>query len=274
MSSDQSSQKVTSGETPTLKVLLAEDNVTNQKLAIAILEKRGHRVTVVGDGREAVAAYEKNPFDVVLMDMQMPDVDGLEAAATIRAIEKSTGRHTPIIALTANAMIGDRERCLKAGMDEYLSKPLRAEDLIRTIDQLTATPDCSPGRAPGPAGASPAESNTDIFDYAESVKQVGDDAELLTQLVAVFLEQLPLLLPPLEAAVTGGDAKAVRQTAHALCSSVSVIAAPRAKNIARKLELMGLNSDLNGSKEVHDLLLKEFAALCQLLNTTPSLKAA
>jgi two-component system, sensor histidine kinase and response regulator len=272
MSQHASSPARGSAPRPPLRILLAEDNVTNQKLAVAILEKQGHTIKVVADGKQAIEAYERELFDVVLMDMQMPEVDGLEATSAIRSLEKSSGRHTPIIALTANAMIGDRERCLNSGMDEYLSKPLRADDLFATIERLVV-PQALTTTTPQGQDISGSASNA-IFDYNTSVQQVGDDPELLSQLVAVFLEQLPLLLPPLETAVATNDAKAIRQAAHALCSSVSVIAAPRAKDIARKLELMGLNSELDRVRETHAELLSEFSALQQVLNTTPSLKAA
>ncbi len=272
MSQTHSSSPKGSAARRPLKILLAEDNVTNQKLAVAILEKQGHTIKVVDDGKQAIGAYEREPFDVVLMDMQMPEVDGLEATSAIRSFEQSAGRRTPIIALTANAMIGDRERCLNAGMDDYLSKPLRADDLFATIEKLVLPKALTAATPPGrdDSGTSP----NAIFDYVTSVQQVGDDPELLSQLVAVFLEQLPLLLPPLETAVANTDPKAIRQAAHALCSSVSVIAAPRAKDIARKLELMGLNSELDRVCETHAELLSEFSALQQVLTTTPSLKAA
>ena len=255
-----------------LKILLAEDNVTNQKLAVTILNKQGHQVTVAGDGRQAIEYFEREGFDLVLMDMQMPDLDGLEATAAIRKIGQRTGIQVPIIAVTANAMIGDREQCLKAGMDDYLSKPLRAADLSTMIQRLTSQP--RPGPAPAPATGSSAGLINEVFDYATSVQQVGDDAELLTQLVAVFLEQLPKLLLPLAAAVASVDAKAIRQTAHALTSSVSVISATRAKNLARKLEMMGLNSDLAGVESIHAELLQELSLLRQALDSTLSLKAA
>lgn len=274
MSQHASSSARGSAARPPLRILLAEDNVTNQKLAVAILEKQGHSIKVVADGRQAIEAYERELFDVVLMDMQMPEVDGLEATSAIRSFEKSSGRHTPIIALTANAMIGDRERCLNSGMDEYLSKPLRADDLFATIERLVVAKAPAAVSPPDKERESSGPSPNPIFDYDTSVQQVGDDPELLTQLVAVFLEQLPLLLPPLETAVATSDAKAIRQAAHALCSSVSVIAAPRAKNIARQLELMGLNSELDRIRETHAELLSEFSALQQVLSTTPSLKAA
>ncbi len=121
-----------------LRVLLAEDSLVNQKLAVALLEGQGHTVTLVNNGREAVAAAAGQNFDVVLMDVQMPEMDGLEAAAQIRVREQRTGAHLPIVAMTAHALKGDRERCLEAGMDSYVTKPIRAEELFRTIDAIFA----------------------------------------------------------------------------------------------------------------------------------------
>jgi CheY-like chemotaxis protein len=118
---------------------LAEDNLVNQKLALRLLEKRGFEVTVVGDGRAALDALEKGTFDAILMDVQMPDMDGFEATAAIREKEKSTGAHIPIIAMTAHALKGDEQRCLAAGMDAYVSKPIRTAELFKIIeDQLDA----------------------------------------------------------------------------------------------------------------------------------------
>jgi CheY-like chemotaxis protein len=119
-----------------LHILLAEDNAVNQKLAVRLLEKRGHSVVVAGNGKEALAALERETFDFILMDVQMPEMDGLEATAIIRAKERGTHTHIPIIALTAHAMKGDRERCLAAGMDEYISKPLKTEDLFAAIKRV------------------------------------------------------------------------------------------------------------------------------------------
>jgi CheY-like chemotaxis protein len=116
------------------KILLAEDNVINQKLAVRILENRGHRVTVAGDGEEALAAIEKDLFDVVLMDIQMPKLDGFQVTKEIRFRERATGDRLPIVAMTAHAMSGDREKCLETGMDDYASKPLKPLDLLKTID--------------------------------------------------------------------------------------------------------------------------------------------
>ena len=117
-------------------ILLAEDNPINQKLAVRLIEKRGHTLVVASNGREALAALEEQAFDLVLMDVQMPEMDGFEATAAIRDREKTTGKHIPIIAMTAHAMKGDRERCLAAGMDSYISKPVNVEELFETIRSL------------------------------------------------------------------------------------------------------------------------------------------
>ena len=122
------------------KVLLAEDNVVNRQLVLRLLEKRGHIVTPAANGQEAVDLVKKSLFDVVLMDVQMPGMDGFEATALIRGDEMSTGAHLPIIAMTAHAMEGDRQRCLDAGMDGYISKPIKVDDLIETIENLGSFP--------------------------------------------------------------------------------------------------------------------------------------
>ncbi|MBC8873876.1 MAG: response regulator, partial [Planctomycetes bacterium] len=135
-----------------LRVLMAEDSLVNQKLAIGILERRGHTVVVANDGREALAALTTQRFDIVLMDVQMPQLDGIEATAAIRAMEKETGTHLPIVAMTAHAMKGDRERCLAAGMDAYVAKPVRARELLQAIGVVLAAAGGDPpahGQVPG-----------------------------------------------------------------------------------------------------------------------------
>jgi CheY-like chemotaxis protein len=119
-----------------LRILLAEDNTVNQRLALRLLEKCGHQVAVTGNGREALAALDNGEFDVVLMDIQMPDMDGFETTAAIRSRERAIGKHLPIIAMTAHAMTGDRERCIGAGMDGYIAKPIRPAELFQTISNL------------------------------------------------------------------------------------------------------------------------------------------
>jgi CheY-like chemotaxis protein len=124
-----------------LRILLAEDNAVNQKIATRVLEKQGYEVTVAADGHQALAALDRAQFDVVLMDVQMPEMDGFETTAAIRAQERETGNHIPIIAMTAHAMQGDRERCLAAGMDNYVSKPLKVPELLELLQNYS---DASP----------------------------------------------------------------------------------------------------------------------------------
>ncbi len=121
-----------------LHILIAEDNPINQKLAVRLLQKQGHTSIVANNGREALETWARQPFDAILMDMMMPEMDGLEATIAIREREKTTGAHIPIIAITANAMTGDREKCLAAGMDEYISKPVDVAQLYEALGKLTA----------------------------------------------------------------------------------------------------------------------------------------
>ena len=123
--------------TGNMHILIAEDNPINQKLAVRLLQKQGYTSAVANNGREAVEAWARQPFDAILMDMMMPEMDGLEATMAIREREKTTGTHIPIIAITANAMVGDREKCLAAGMDEYISKPVDVAKLYEVLNRLT-----------------------------------------------------------------------------------------------------------------------------------------
>src|SRR5262249_22908426 len=131
-----------------LRVLLAEDNLINQRVTVGTLEAAGHQITVVNKGKEAIAALASQRFDVILMDGQMPEMDGFQATAAIREGEKGTGRHTPIIALTARALKGDQERCLAAGMDQYVSKPVQPEELLRAIADCVSVPADTADKAP------------------------------------------------------------------------------------------------------------------------------
>jgi two-component system sensor histidine kinase/response regulator len=219
-----------------LRVLLAEDNPVNQRLALRILEKQGHHVEVAADGLEALAAQHRQPFDVVLMDVQMPQLDGFQATAAIREREKKTGRHTPVIAMTAHAMKGDRERCLAAGMDGYIAKPIQARELLCAI--ADAVPD------PGPSPAAPAAGE---FERGEALARVGGDETLLQEIATLFLSEAPRLLTALREAVARQDAGQLQSAAHSLKGSVGTFGAAAAVAAAAEIETLARARDFAGA---------------------------
>jgi CheY-like chemotaxis protein/HPt (histidine-containing phosphotransfer) domain-containing protein len=222
-----------------LRVLVAEDNATNQKLVLTLLKQRGHQVTVVENGRLAVETSAARPFDVILMDLQMPELGGLEATAAIRARERDTGGHVPIIALTAHAMAGDRERCLAAGMDGYVSKPLRPDDLFAAIDSFLPPPARSV-----PSGATPQPSAAPRkVDRAALIASFGGKAKLLADVVGVFLTDTPVMLGRLRAAARAGDAQEVAAAAHAIKGAAGLFSQGHAFECARRLEKLARAGD-------------------------------
>jgi two-component system sensor histidine kinase/response regulator len=217
-----------------LRVLLAEDNPVNRRLVTALLGKRGHTVVSVGNGREAVAAIAGSHFDIVLMDVQMPEMDGLEAAAAVRKAEADTGGHIPIIALTAHAMKGDREACLAAGMDEYLSKPVNATELFSRIDLLTGTgASTSPERVAGSPLHEPA------FDMEEMMARVEGDRSLLMALAEIFRGEIPGALAEIRRCVTARDSTGLERAAHGFKGACGNFGAGGAVRAASVLEQLG-----------------------------------
>jgi two-component system sensor histidine kinase/response regulator len=220
--------------TRSLRVLLAEDNSVNQKLAVRLLEKRGHLVTVAGNGREALTALHRDRFDAVLMDVQMPEMDGFAATAAIRAREQQTGEHVPVIAMTAHAMRGDREHCLAAGMDGYVTKPLRPEDLFAALEGLAAG-----GTAAAVADEPAPPPSAEAFDTAVALKRAGGDNELLRELAGLCLDECPKLMAEIRKAVDGKDAARLLTAAHTFKGTVATFAADEAAAAALRLEEMG-----------------------------------
>ena len=244
-----------------LHILLAEDNAVNQVLAVRLLTKRGHTVVVASNGREALATLEKESFDLVLMDVQMPELSGFEVTAAIREKEKVTGKHIPIIATTAHAMKDDRKRCLEAGMDAYVPKPIQPRALFEAIEDLTPIP------AESEIGA-PVEQNSDqVFDENALMNYVGRDVELLGEVVEIFLAECPGYLSRLRKAVTDRDPKAIEFAAHALVGSTANLFARQAVEAASKLEEMGREGILTGVEEAYAALEKEITRLRQALAT-------
>jgi CheY-like chemotaxis protein len=226
-----------------LRVLVAEDNVVNQQVAAGILERAGHLPTIAENGREVLALLEKGAFDVVLMDVQMPELDGLETAAAIRDRERSRGGHLPIVALTAHAMKGDAERCLAAGMDAYLAKPLHPRELDATLARVL---DPRPAGSVEPAPPSTAQAR-DVVDVPRLLERVGGDRKALADLVHVFREDWSRQRARLADAVGAGDAQALRAAAHALKGAVSNFAAPAATEAALHLQKLGEAGTLAGA---------------------------
>jgi two-component system, sensor histidine kinase and response regulator len=249
-----------------LKILLAEDNAVNQKLAVLLLEKRQHRVTVADDGRKAVELFQHETFDVILMDVQMPVMDGLAAVAEIRRLEAASHAHRiPIVAMTAHAMKGDRERCLAAGMDGYVSKPIHPRELYGAIDQLVKrAPRTLPlkqesglatssnfANLPSAVGSSaevPAVPPLEI-DWSAALVHTAGDAELMRSMIEVFLTEHPKMISEVETSLTEGDAKKLRRGAHSLKGSCGYFAASDAYEACMKLEKLGESGDLAASRD-------------------------
>jgi PAS domain S-box-containing protein len=233
-----------------LRVLLAEDNPVNQRVAVRLLEKQGHTVAVVDTGRRAVEAVARGVFDLVLMDVQMPEMDGFEATLEIRRREQSGVKRATILAMTAHAMKGDRERCLAAGMDGYVSKPIHQQELFEAIASLTGDNrpigdgqpigDSQPAggnhspAAPRPPGAS--DAGELVFDKLGALEHLAGDEELLSELIHVFLDSVDQQLAELSAAACCGDQAAARRVAHAVKGAASHIGARQVQRAAAAIE--------------------------------------
>ena len=245
-----------------LDILLAEDNLVNQRLAGRILEKRGHRVVVVGNGRRALAAMERRPFDLILMDVQMPEMDGFEATAAVRRREAVTGGHIPIIAMTAHAMKGDRERCLEAGMDEYISKPLQTSHFLDVVE----------GNADSPAEP---EGDTNVhkalpYDHDAALARLEGDLELLAEVAESFREEAPDLLSEIRRSIAQQDPDGLERSAHTLKGAVGNFSAAPAFEGALGLEMMGKRQEMDGAEAAFDDLEQNVASLRDALEAMAS----
>ncbi len=227
-----------------VRVLLAEDNIVNQRLAVRILEKRGHSAVVACNGKEAVALLEREPFDLVLMDLEMPEMSGFEATAAIRASERETGRHIPILALTAHAMKGDRERCLAAGMDGYVAKPIQARELYQAIAELV----------PNAAMKEKPTALPIVQDRSEALQHVGGDAGLLRELTEVFLRDCPRLIDDVIDGLCAGDIAKVKRGAHSIKGAVSILGGKAAFEAALRLETIARQGDLSQAEQAWQAL--------------------
>jgi CheY-like chemotaxis protein len=217
-----------------MRILIVEDNIVNQKVAVNQVQKLGCQADVVGYGQAALDALEAAEYDLVLMDCQMPGVDGYEATARLRARE-GTGRHTIVVAMTAHAIEGDREKCLKAGMDDYLSKPLRFEDLSTVVRKY------QPGR-PATPSAEPAIA----LERIEALRELGD-AEILTDLIDTFTGNAAQILAEAMLALADGRGADLTRAAHTLRGSCSNFGANALQALSRQLETLGRTPEFHES---------------------------
>ena len=245
-----------------LRILVAEDHAVNRKLVTTLLRRRGHTVKAVENGRAAVAALggATDRFDVVVMDLQMPEMGGLEATEAIRAREGAAGRHVPIVALTAHALRGDRERCLAAGMDEYLSKPIDADRLTIVVERLADAGRPALPAEPGSAGAGAADIEA-VFDEQKALTHTGGDRALLKRIVAVFRSEYPAMLRKIQRALQQRDGEGIRLSAHALKGSLATVGAVSARLRAAELEEMGRSDLLEPVERAYDRLTGEIRRL-------------
>jgi CheY-like chemotaxis protein/HPt (histidine-containing phosphotransfer) domain-containing protein len=237
-----------------LRILLAEDSVVNQKLAVGLLERHGHTVAVAHNGREVLATLDGGDYDVVLMDVQMPEMDGLEATSLIRERERQTGAHVPIIAMTAHAMRGDRETCLTAGMDGYISKPIRATKLFETLHAIVErTVSSNIGDA--------FDLGDGTMDWSKALAVVQGDRELLKEVVVAFLDEYPRILDEIRNSIDGRDHALLRRSAHKLKGATRYLGAQGAYDYAFSLECMGRDGTTQGATATLKLLEEEIDRL-------------
>jgi CheY-like chemotaxis protein/HPt (histidine-containing phosphotransfer) domain-containing protein len=248
-----------------LHILLAEDNATNQQLAVRLLERWGHTVRLADNGKAALAQLREGPFDLVLMDVQMPEMDGFEATAHIRAAEAAgqgfplAGRRLPIIAMTAHALKGDRERCLQAGCDGYVSKPVQARTLLEAIEQAVAG---RPAESVPAEPETPAEPPSDIvLDEAAALARVGGDRHLLAEFVAIFAAECPSHLQRIREAVANRDRPALQRSAHTLKGLLGQFGARPAAAAARLLETSSLEAEPEALDQAYAALEQEVERL-------------
>jgi CheY-like chemotaxis protein len=251
---------VGSAATSSLRILLAEDNAVNQTVALRILDQLGYHADVASNGLEAVEALERQPYDVVLMDVQMPELDGLDATRRIRE-RWPTGVGPRIIAMTANAMPEDRAACLAAGMDDYLAKPIHPKALGVALSQARPLADAVPaGREDAGADLDPSA--------IESLREIGGD-EFVAEVIATFLGDAPALVSALRTTHEQGDTEGLRRAAHTLKANGQTLGARRFSELCQELERRARGDELNDTAEIVDRIEREYAGLVGALTALP-----
>jgi two-component system, sensor histidine kinase and response regulator len=256
-----------------LRILVAEDNAVNRLLARKLLEKHGNSVIVVENGRQAIEAIARERPDLALIDVQMPVMDGLEAIRIVRVSEQSSGLHLPMIALTAHAMKGDRERCLDAGADEYLTKPIRASELFAALDRINNLADRAKSSLPIVHTAAPSASSLPaVLDLAGALSRIGNK-ETLEELARLFTSESPKLMQEIRQSLAGADALALERSAHSLQGSLASLGAPGIARAAEELQKLARSGHWIAAQAVYADMATQVARLYSeisiLLQTVP-----
>jgi CheY-like chemotaxis protein len=238
-----------------MKILLAEDGRVNQMVATKILEDRGHKVVLAEDGQEAVERHAAEPFDAILMDVQMPRLDGYAAAVSIRQAERGTGKHVPIVAMTANALKGDREKCLAAGMDDYVAKPVRARELCAVLEKFAAAE---------PETETPATGDIQVLNRAKFRDSLKDEG-LMRELIEIFPAEAGAALEKARQALETRDGEALHRAAHSLKGMIGVYEAKRAWEAALQLDQAARAGEMEPAAALLEDCEREVAILRQEL---------
>jgi len=236
-----------------LHILLVEDNAVNQLVALRLLEKYGHTVGVAANGRKALEELEKESYDLILMDVQMPEMNGWEATQAIREKEKLTNRHIPIVAMTAHAMKGDEERCLAAGMDAYLTKPIRTQELLAVLDDIGS-------RKAGPTiplDMLSKKSTADSIDLEATLERLDGDRSLFQELAQVFKKDCPRIVEGMRRAIVVNDAKSLEGCAHTLKGSSASVGALAVSHAAGEIERLAHTGNVESTSVEFKILQEE-----------------
>jgi CheY-like chemotaxis protein len=254
-----------------LHILLAEDNRTNQTVATRMLQKMGHTTVVAGNGKEVLSLLPLHRFDLVLMDIQMPEMDGLTATRKIRESERETQLHVPIVAMTAHAMKGDRERCIEAGMDGYVSKPISSKEIteaIAGIPRLQGEDTPVIGLEVRQPDAALSGAPRIIWNMGETLERLGSDETLFHEVIEIFLNDVPKHMASLERAIAAGDAPAVEGAAHTLKGELGYLGISEVSQKARELEELGRNSNLRFAAGLYATFASELSELLTSMRDT------
>jgi CheY-like chemotaxis protein len=230
-----------------LRILLAEDTPANQKLIVSLLTKRGHVVEIAHNGREAVDLARQKRFDLVLMDVQMPIMDGFQATAAIRSMAEPAKAELPIVAMTAHAMRGDRERCLAAGMDAYVAKPVDSRKFIELVELLALQPRTYGFNSPITSQVTPQmqdDTSNKVVDVDGALERMGGDEQLFRDIVGMFFEDTVGLMAQVRRAIPAGNARELERGAHSIKGLLSTFGADTAVAVAQRLEQIGRSGAL------------------------------